>query len=622
MADNERDLVPASTAIEAPPASRRREEIPARFKWDTSRIYSGWDAWRADYQQVEALIERYGAMKGTLAGGAAVLLAAYQLDDEVQNRLGRLYRFAMLTRDTDSRNNDAASRVQEAQSLYTRLRSATAWFEPELLTLPRDLVMGWVDETPALAPYRFSVSELYRCQEHVLDEAQEKLLSYLGPFGQTPATTYRELCTSDVKFQTITLSDGSKTTVSYSRYTAILHTARNQEDRARAFRALYDVYLANINSYAAIYSGVLQRDWFLARARRHPSCLAAALDTRAVPESVFNTLISTVSGGTEPMRRYHQLRRRLLKLDRYYLHDGLVPVVEARSEYPYDAMTELVIESVAPLGAEYQALMRERFAGGWVDVYENEGKRAGAYSAGVYGVGPFVLMNYNDTLSGAFTLAHEMGHSMHTVLSHGAQPYATAFYSIFVAEVASTLNEALFLDTLLQRTSDPRERAALLQHQLDAILGTFYTQVLFADFENRAHQLVEQGRPVTAEALCRIYEERWREYYGDAVDYDERYRGTWARIAHFFESPYYVYQYATCFASSAKLYRDLTTGSAEQRAAATDRYLDLLRSGGSDHPMDQLRRAGVDLSDPTTVRSVVDDLDRLVNLFEAEVARI
>jgi oligoendopeptidase F len=277
---------------------------------------------------------------------------------------------------------------------------------------------------------------------------------------------------------------------------------------------------------------------------------------------------------------------------------------------------------VAPLGDDYVTRYKRFVSGGRIDLYENEGKRSGAYSAGVYGVGPYMLMNYNDTLDAAFTLAHEAGHSMHTVLSYENQPFVTAGYTIFVAEVASTTNERFLLDEMLKQTSDPKERFLLLQHAVDSIVGTFYTQVLFADFELRAHRLVEKGEPLTTDVLDDLYAGLLKEYWGDAVTVDDFYKWTWARIPHFFNSPYYVYQYATCFASSAQLYAAMTSGSAESRKAATDRYLTLLKSGGNDHPMAQLKKAGVDLTQRATIQAVIDQMDRLVAEMEIEAAKI
>jgi oligoendopeptidase F len=306
----------------------------------------------------------------------------------------------------------------------------------------------------------------------------------------------------------------------------------------------------------------------------------------------------------------------------YQVYDFSIPLVTFDKQYGYEDVLSWIVESVAPLGAQYQSRMKEGFAGGWIDVYENDGKRSGAYSAPVYGTHPYMLLNYTDTLDDVFTLAHEMGHSMHTILSHETQPFIYSDYTIFVAEVPSTLSEALLLEYMLAHSTDPTERIVLLQHAIDGIVGTFYTQVMFADFELQAHRLAERGRPVTAEVLGEIYMTLLKAYHGDAIDYDELSRVTWARIPHFFSTPYYVYQYATCFASSAQLMKQLTTGSDADRAAAIDRYLTLLKSGGSDHPMTLLQRAGVDLSKPETVGAVVEQFDSLVTKLENAIASL
>lgn len=322
------------------------------------------------------------------------------------------------------------------------------------------------------------------------------------------------------------------------------------------------------------------------------------------------------------MQRYYKLRKEALGLSEYHLYDGSVSVVEGEKVYDYDEVLPMVVESVAPLGTDYQAKLKKATSSGWIDVFENEGKRSGAYSAGVYGVHPYMLMNYNGTLDGVFTLAHELGHTIHTQLSHENQPFATSGYTIFVAEVASTLNEALFLDYMLKKITDPKERIKLLEQQIDNILGTFYTQVMFADFEHQAHMMVEQGQPITAEVLKGIYSKIMTDYFGDAVVRDELYDVLWSRISHFYNSPYYVYQYATCFASSAKLVQGIQSKDAKVRKEATEKYLTLLKSGGNDYPMEQLKKAGVDLTQPETIKAVVDQLDALVDQYELELKKL
>jgi oligoendopeptidase F len=411
-------------------------------------------------------------------------------------------------------------------------------------------------------------------------------------------------------------------TLSPGNYAALLESNPNQADRARAAAAHVGTYSATANTYAAIYNAVAQRDWFMAQARNFPTTLDAALEGNNIPRQVVETLVETTRAGTAPLQRYLRLKKKLLGLQEFHIYDNFVPVFRSDKTYPYEQTRDAVLASVAPLGTDYGTRYRRFVTGGRIDVYENEGKKSGAYSAGVYGVGPYLLLNHNDTLDSVFTLAHEGGHAMHTVLSYEAQPFVTADYTIFVAEVASTTNERFLLEYLLQRTTDPKERFLLLQHSVQEIVNTFYTQVMFADFELQAHRLVEEGEPVTTEVLNQIYAGLLKTYYGDAVTVDDFYKFTWSRIPHFFDTPYYVFQYATCFASSAQLFNAMTGGAEAEREAATERYLTLLKSGGNDHPMAQLQKAGVDLTQRATVQAVVDQMDALVTRLEAEAERV
>ena len=606
----------------AKPATRNRDEIPNEYKWDLSQIYPDWDAWQADLQRLQQLMEEYAGLKGTLSEGPQAVLHAMKLGDELGMLAYKVYAYPALMRDSDTRNNEIAANLQQVMIAFARFGAATAWFNPEQLAIGEETMRGWIDSTPELQPYRFPLMDLYRQQEHVLDEEGEKLLAYATPFNQVPKSAFQELSTSDIDFAKVTLSTGEEVTASYGTYISILQNSSVQADRKAVFDAFYGAYEDNLNTYAAIYNGILQRDWFLAQARNYESTLAAALDGNDIPTGVVETLINTAREGSGVLQRYHELRKKMLKLDEYHLYDTSAPLFEFDKKYDYADVQDEIVASVKPLGKDYQETMRRAFKERWIDVYENEGKRSGAYSFGVYGVHPYMLMNYNDELDDAFTMAHELGHTMHTMLAYGTQPFATAQYTIFVAEVASTMNERLFLDYLLSRTRDPLERAALLQYQINSIIGTFYTQVLFADFELRAHRMVEEGRPITADALSQVYLEVIRDYYGDSATIDDIAGITWSRIPHFYNSPYYVYQYATCFASSAVLHDAVTTGSRKERKAATERYLDLLRSGGNDHPMNQLKKAGVDLSKRETVQAVIDQLDSLIGQLEKELAKV
>jgi len=596
-----------------------RNDVPSRYKWDLTAICPDTDEWQAAYRQLDASIESFKQFQGTLSQSADRLLEAFKAMDAMGALSYRVWYYASLKYDEDQRNNEHNARRQQVQILFARQQQASSWFNPEVLQIPLDTIRRWMDENAELGVYRFAIESLFHEQEHVLDEDGERLLSFAGRFNSVPYDSYAALTTADMKFPAITLATGEETVLTYGQYRALLETNRNQADRAAAYRAFHGAYAGNQNTYASLYNGVLQRDWFHARARGYASTLDAALHGNNIPTSVVENLIQVTRKGVEPLRRYHRLRRRVLGLQEYKLFDVFVPLVEHDVRYPYDDVGDWIAESVAPLGREYQGHVRSAFEGGWIDVYENAGKRSGAYSAPVYGSHPYMLLNYNETLDAVFTLAHEMGHSIHTMLSHQSQPFVYAGYTIFVAEVPSTLSEALFLDLMLQRAKTREERAVLLQHAIDSITSTFYTQVMFADFELQAHRLVEQDQPVTADALNGIYAGLLRDYYGDVIDDEEVSRVTWSRIPHFFSTPYYVYQYATCFASTARLMQDLRSSDPTVRSGGVDRYLSLLKAGGSDYPMTLLARAGVDLSQPGTVQAVATELDTLVARLETEL---
>jgi oligoendopeptidase F len=596
-----------------------RDTVEVRHTWDLSAIFADWTAWQAGLRDLEKSIEAFPQFEGTLALGASRLLESLQERDRIGQLSYRVWYYPNLYYDQDQRDNTVNARRQQVQLLLARWSQAESWYAPELLRIPLDTVRQWMDESSDLALYRFFLEDLFRQQKHVLDEAGERLLSLSARLGTVPHDAYSALSTADTRFPTITLANGESVQVSYGQYRRLLAVCRNQDDRRKAYDALYDTYGASLNTYAALYNGVMQREWFQARARGYATTLDAALFGNDIPPAVVRNVIQETKAGVEPFRRYHRLRRRVLGLRDYFLYDGYVPLVEHDVHYRYDEVIDWIIDSVAPLGSDYVAKVRQAFNGRWIDVYENQGKRSGAYSAPVYGSHPYMLLNYNDTLDAVFTLAHEMGHSIHTMLSHEAQPFVYAGYTIFVAEVPSTLSEALLLDLMLERAHTREERIVLLQHAIDGIVGTFYNQVLFADFELQAHTLVEQDQPITSDILNDVYANLLHEYWGDALSPEQRAKMTWARIPHFFQSPYYVYQYATCFASTAKLMNDVQSRDGTVRQAAVKRYLDLLSAGGSDHPMNLLARAGVDLREPATVRAVVQQLDGLVDRLEGEL---
>jgi len=604
----------------APRRSNNRDDRAEHETWNLADIFPNWETWDDARKTLESRIDEYAALKGTLRQGAERLLSAFHLNDALGKLAYTVYFYPSLKYDEDQRDNSVNARRQQVQSLMARWQEATAWFNPELLAIPLETVREWMDGHADLAVYRFAIEEVYRLQEHVLDEAGERLLSLSSRLSSAPNEAYGALSTSDAKFPEVELSSGEKVTMSYGQYRAVLAMNRSQADRRAAFLGHYGTYHASLNTFASLYHGVIQRDWFHARARGYHSTLEAALHGNAIPTSVLENLIATTKAGVAPLQRYHRVRRKALKLEQYFPYDFSIPLVDWDRQYDYAAMLAPIVEATKPLGEEYQRRMWRGFRERWIDVYENLGKRSGAYSAPVYGVHPYMLMNWSETLDDVFTLAHEMGHSMHTMLSHEEQPFVYSDYTIFIAEVPSTLNEHLLLEHLLANTQDKNERIVLLQHAIDNITSTFYTQVMFADFELQAHRMVQNDEPVTAETLNALYGSIFTAYYADSVDQEELTPITWARIPHFFNTPFYVYQYATCFASAARIAVELTEGSPAAREEARVRYLHLLSSGGNDHPMTLLKKAGVDLSQPETVQATVDQLEKLVSRLEAETA--
>src|SRR5438128_7305334 len=440
---------PAGTA--PAPQLRDRTAIADQFKWNLTDIFPDWGAWQAAFDDLDRKIGAYAALQGTLAKGADQLLAAMRLSDDIGQLTYKVWYFASLKYDEDQRDNTINGRRQQVQILFAKANQASAWFNPELLKIPLATIQHWMAERGELAVYRFALEDLYRQQEHVLDDKGEHLLSLSSRFSTSPNDAYAALSTADIKYPTVSLSTGADVTLTYGQYRAILATNRNQADRAAAFQAFHKLYAANINTYASLYNGVLLRDWFLSQSRDYKSTLEAALHGNNIPPAVVENLIESTKAGTEPLRRYHRLRKQVLGLERYYNYDASIPLVDFDRKYPYEDVLAWLPASVEPLGIGYQRQMREALGSRWIDVYENPGKRSGAYSAPVYGVHPYMLLNYNDTLDAVFTLALEIGHSMHTILSNAHQPYVYSAYTIFVAEVPSTLSEALFLDYMLAR---------------------------------------------------------------------------------------------------------------------------------------------------------------------------
>ena len=594
-----------------------RKTIEQKYKWNLNDIYENYDMWESDLEKFEKLTKEVPKYKGQIKNSSEKFVELELLMEKIARLLDRLYLYPYMLKDLDSTDEITSIKMQEIEMIYTKFGTETAWIAPEMLEIPEETMNEWIKKHPELEERRFGLSEMYRLRKHVLSEDKEQLLSHFSQFMGSSSDIYGELSISDMKWNTIKLSTGEEIAVSNGVYSKILATNRNQEDRKLAFEALYKSYENSKNTFAAIYRAIIQQNVASCNARSYESCLDRALENKNIPKEVYFSLVNSAQENTAPLRRYIELRKKALKLKEYHYYDNSINIVDYNKVFKYDDAKEIVLNSVKPLGEDYQAKMKRAISEGWLDVFETKNKRSGAYSINIYDVHPYMLLNYQETMDAVFTLAHELGHTLHSMHSSEAQPYSTADYTIFVAEVASTFNERLLLDYMLENSDDSLEKIALLEQALGNIVGTYYIQTLFASYEYEAHKMIEEYKAVTPDILSDIMYNLFKKYFGESITIDELQKIIWSRIPHFFRSPFYVYQYATSFASSAKLYENLKTNP-ESR----EKYLTLLKSGGNNHPMEQLKLAGVDLTKKESFDSVAKEFDRLLDVLEEELKKI
>ena len=594
-----------------------RKTIEQKYKWNLNDIYENYDMWESDLEKFEKLTKEVPKYKGQIKNNSEKFVELELLMEKIARLLDRLYLYPYMLKDLDSTDEITSIKMQEIEMIYTKFGTETAWIAPEMLEIPEETMNEWIKKHPELEERRFGLSEMYRLRKHVLSEDKEQLLSHFSQFMGSSSDIYGELSISDMKWNTVKLSTGEEIAVSNGVYSKILATNRNQEDRKLAFEALYESYENSKNTFAAIYRAIIQQNVASCNARSYESCLDRALENKNIPKEVYFSLVNSAQENTAPLRRYIELRKKALKLKEYHYYDNSINIVDYNKVFKYDDAKEIVLNSVKPLGEDYQAKMKRAISEGWLDVFETKNKRSGAYSINIYDVHPYMLLNYQETMDAVFTLAHELGHTLHSMHSSETQPYSTADYTIFVAEVASTFNERLLLDYMLENSDDSLEKIALLEQALGNIVGTYYIQTLFASYEYEAHKMIEEYKAVTPDILSDIMYNLFKKYFGESITIDELQKIIWSRIPHFFRSPFYVYQYATSFASSAKLYENLKTNP-ESR----EKYLTLLKSGGNNHPMEQLKLAGVDLTKKESFDSVAKEFDRLLDVLEEELKKI
>ncbi len=588
-----------------------RAEVPAAYKWDLEVIFPQDTQWEDEFSQVSPLVDQLKAFQGRLGESADTLLAALKLRDDISHRLERLFAYARMRRDEDNTRAHYQALEDRARALYTRVEEASSFFNPEMLEVGQDKVMQFAATNDDLKVYEHLLDDLFREKEHMLSAPEEALLAGASEVAAGPSQIFDMLNDADMTFGEIEDEEGSKVPLSQGRYLRYILSS-NRQVRRNAFLKFHEAYHHNRNTIAACYSTQVKADIFYSRARKYGSSLEAALFRDNIPASVYDNLIGAVHNRMDLLYRYLELRKRTLGLDELHMYDLHVPLVpEAESEFPFDRSARIVEEAVAPLGEKYQAAVKEGFTSRWSDVYETVGKTSGAYSWGVYGTHPVMLLNHQDTLRDVFTLAHETGHSIHTYYTFKNQPYVYGNYTLFVAEVASTLNEELLTDYLLKSSNDRDVKLAVVNHSLEQFRTTLYRQTMFAEFEKIAHERAEGGEALTADLLSEIHYDLNKLYHGDGVNVDSEVAIEWARIPHFYRS-FYVYKYATGISAAVALSQQILT----EGQPAVDRYLQFLSKGSSMYSIDLLRDAGVDMSTPDPVNRALSSFEKRLDEME------
>ncbi len=595
-----------------------REEADARYKWAIEDLYKDDEDWKRDYELLKSRIPELTKFRGRLGESAEVLLSMQKLSDELNQLLEKVYVYANQRLHENTDNSTYQNLASQAQGLLVELSESLSFVEPELMELPDGIIETFLDENEELLVYRQYFENIIRQKKHVLPTEQEQLLAAMGEVAESPKDIFSMFNNADIRFPEITGEDGHPVQVTHGRYMSLMQS-RNRQVRKDAFEAMYGVYGDWRNTLAAMYRANVKQEAFLAKAHKYTSDLEAALDGSHIPVKVYEQLIEAVHESMPLMYRYMKLRKKLLGVEELHMYDLYVPVIEQdHSEIPFEQAKKTVLEGLAPMGEEYLHLLREGFDHGWIDVYENQGKRTGAYSWGAYGTHPYVLLNYQGTLHDVFTLAHEMGHALHSWYSDEHQPYIYAGYRIFVAEVASTCNEALLIHYLMEQSKkagDRKKTMYLMNYFLEQFRTTLFRQTMFAEFEKITHGLQEQGETLTADRLCEIYYDLNKLYFGEEICVDQEIAMEWARIPHFY-TPFYVYQYATGFSAAIALSKQIL----EQGAPAVEQYKKFLKGGSSMYPLELLKMAGVDMEQKAPVQDALavfaqylDEMERLAD---------
>ena len=589
---------------------KTRDQIDSKYKWNIEVMIPDESVISGELETIKKEAEAYGEdFAGRLTESADTLLAAFQKRDDIWRRLEKIYVYARMRRDENNAETKYQAMADQCNSVIAAVSASMAFFTPELLSASEETILAYIDAAPGLEIYRFAICDTMRQKAHILTQAEENILAQMSEITGATNDIFTMLNNADIKFGTIIDEDGDETEVTHGNFIKFMES-HDRDVRKNAYNAVYDAYKELINTIASAYNYNTKTDVVSARIRKYESARAAALSGDNIPAEVYDNLVAEVHKNLPAMHRYVELRKKLLGVDKLYMYDPLIKLPE--TSVSFEEGLDIMRDALQPLGEEYLTKMNKGIEEGWIDVYENKGKTSGAYSFGCYDSYPYILLNYTDTLKDVFTIIHEMGHSMHSRYTRDEQPYIYGSHSIFTAEVASTVNESLLMQHLL-RTKDEKEmRKYLLNMHLEEFRTTLFRQTMFAEFEDITHKAIESGETLTAEWMCQQYEDLNAQYYGSAVEKDDVIRYEWARIPHFYNA-FYVYKYATGYSAATAISKKILT---EGKPAAQD-YIRFLKTGESDHPIELLKIAGVDMSSPLPVQQAMETFNQLLDEFES-----
>jgi oligoendopeptidase F len=589
----------------------KRADIPIEDTWNLESIFATDQAWEEQFQAIQQRLPQLEALKGTLAQSGPALLKVLQTRDALFEELERLYVYASMRRDEDTTNGTYQGMADRAMQLLVRASTQASYIEPEILALPQETLDQFIRETSGLTLYRHQLHDLNRKRPHIRSAEVEAVLAAAGDVTNAPDDIFSMIDNADLRLPNITNEAGEEVALTKGNYLTFIRST-DRRVRKEAFEALHATFLKQRNTIGATLSAQVKTDIFYTRQHHYATCRERALARNNIPVSVYDTLVATIGEYIPLLNRYMRLRKRRLQLDELHMYDLYVPIVEeTKEEISYAQAREIVAAALAPLGSNYVFILKQGFAQRWIDVYETPAKRGGAYSGGAYGTQPFILLNFQNNRDSMYTLAHELGHSMHSFFTRSSQPYPYGDYSIFVAEVASTLNEGLLTEYLLHNTKDTASRLTILNHALEDLRGTLFRQTMFAEFEQQIHQQAEEGKPLTADSLTATYKALNEKYYGGETIIDDLIGIEWARIPHFYYN-FYVYQYATGISAASSLVQQIL----QEGQPAVDRYLAFLRSGSSDYSIELLKKAGVDMTSPEPIRQTCQLFESYLSQME------